>query len=71
MSERLDRLAVILAGEHPDDPPGLVRGDEARREVTELLHAEAQRLMDTRGMTRKEAIDEVLAVARGRARNIH
>jgi hypothetical protein len=52
----LDMLAKALAGE--GEP---VRGDDARREVTMMIHEKAEALMRREGLTRKEALQQVLA----------
>jgi hypothetical protein len=55
----LDRLADALLG--ATDPP--VRGDEARRQVTDHLQPRIAALM-AQGMTRAEAVNRLLAEAR-------
>jgi|GEM_PF-2747151 len=57
MSEPLDRLAALIIGEQRD---GIVRGDAARRQVTDLIQPRLAVLMAS-GMTPTQAMSALLA----------
>jgi len=52
----LGALAVLLTGEHN----GIVRGDDARRQVTAIVQPVLMRLMAS-GMTAEQAMAKMLA----------
>ena len=57
----LDALAAALAGE---PQAGRVLGDEARREVTDLIHEQAAEMVERDGLTRNAALTQLLEVHR-------
>lgn len=57
----LDALAESLAGVKRD---GRVVGDEARRQVTDVIHARVRVLMEREGISRNDALTRLLEVYR-------
>lgn len=57
----LNALAAALAGE---PSAGRVLGDEARREVTDLIHKQATEMMERDGLGRNAALTRLLEVHR-------